>query len=44
VARAFLETKRRKKQGVEYDGTKIGDHELKAIRLKINDFSTKIEE
>ena len=26
------------------NGTKIGDHELKAIRLKINDFSTKIEE
>jgi hypothetical protein len=32
------------RDGVEYDGTKIGDHELKAIRLKINDFSTKIEE
>lgn len=32
------------RDGVEYDGTKLGEHEVKAIRLKITDLSTKVEE
>ncbi len=32
------------RDAVEYDGTKLGEHETKSIRLKINDMSTKPSE